>query len=88
MSERTVAEHAAVDFVLLTARGSVQRELLSADRKRWHSALRARAREAGRTVECGHHGLTAWAVLSYPLHDRHTVAPRYSEHAERGHRPS
>lgn len=88
MSERTVTEHAAVDFVLLTARGSVQRELLSADRKRWHAAMRARAREAGRQIETGNHGRTAWCVLGYPVGKRHPVAPRYDERAERGRRSS
>ena len=53
MSERTVSAQAEVDWIMLVARGSVQRDMLSADRKRWHKALRHRAREAGRTVEVG-----------------------------------
>jgi hypothetical protein len=39
MSQRTVAQQAAVGFVVLTTHGHVQRDLIGADRKRWHAAL-------------------------------------------------
>jgi hypothetical protein len=79
MSERTMAEQAQVDFIFLTTRGSVSRELFSADRKRWHKALRAKAREHHRTIECGNHGMIAWAVLSYPTGHRRPAAVAYRD---------
>lgn len=79
MSERTASEQAAVDFLFLLSRGSVSRELLSTDRKRWHRELRARAREHHRTIETGNHGMIAWAVIGYEIGDRHTAAVAYRD---------
>ena len=81
MSERTVAEQAAVDYIFLTTRGAVRRELLSADRKRWHKALGAQAREHGRLIETGPTGLVAWAVLGYPVGTQRPAAVAYRSRA-------
>ena len=79
MSDRTITQVAAVDSVMLFTRGSVQRELLSADRKRWHKALRTYAQEAGRQIECGNHGRTAWAVLGYQIGERRPAAVAFRD---------
>jgi hypothetical protein len=83
---RSLADLIEIDFATLAITGSARRDLLSAERIKWHRALRAMARDAGHGLECGHIGPTAWVVLSYRSGDRYTAAVAYRDYPVRSTR--
>ena len=83
---RTLADLIEIDFAMLVITGSASRQLMTAERVKWHRALRARAREAGRGLECGHVGRVAWAQLGYRIGERHPAGVAYRDYPVRSTR--